>query len=224
MVGDMTERIYLLRSCNADFSSAHDGSFVWPSTVGAEVEPRAWDPTPECGNGLHGFVRGEGDSSLADWSKSAQWLVFSADPADVIDLQGRKAKVRVARVEHVGQGATGQDRRLDCLAYLDRIGRCGAAAMGVMRQGGDRSTLTGGDRSTLTGGYGSTLTGGYRSTLTGGYGSTLTGGYRSTLTAKWWDGTRYRITIGYVGEDGIKADKPYRLNDKGKFCEVRSRR
>ena len=186
-------RVYLLRSCNANFSSEHDRSFVWPSTVGAEVEPRAWDPTPECGNGLHGFVRGEGDSSLADWSESAQWLVFSADPADVIDLQGKKAKVRVARVEHVGQGATGQDRRLDCLAYLDRIGQCGPMAMGVMRQGGDRSTLTGGDYSTLT------------------------GGDYSTLSAKWWDGRRYRITIGYVGEGGIEAGKAYRLNGEGKF-------
>ena len=209
----MTERIYLLRSCNADFSSARDRSFVWPSTVGMEVQPCAWNPAPTCGGGLHGFVRGEGDASLADWSKTAQWLVFSADPADVVNI-GRKAKVRIARVEHVGQGAAGQDRRLDCLAYLDRLGQCGAAAMGVMRQGGYYSTLTGGDRSTLTGGD--------CSTLTGGDGSTLTGEDRSTLSARWWDGARYRITIGYVGENGIEAGKPYRLNDKGKFCEVRS--
>jgi len=85
--------------------------------------------------------------------------------------------------------------------------------------GGDRSTLTGGAFSTLTGGDGSTLTGGYTSTLTGGDGSTLTGGDRSTLTGgaystliwRTWDGGRYRITVAYVAENGVKANTPYAL-------------
>jgi hypothetical protein len=85
--------------------------------------------------------------------------------------------------------------------------------------GGGGSTLTGGDYSTLAGGYGSTLTGGDYSTLTGGDRSTLTGGDYSTLSIKWHDGRRYRIAIGYVGEDGIKANVPYRVQN-GKFVAV----
>ncbi|WP_341519871.1 hypothetical protein AABC73_15075 [Pseudomonas sp. G.S.17] len=93
--------------------------------------------------------------------------------------------------------------------------------------GGDHSTLTGGYDSTLTGGYGSTLTGGYDSTLTGGYHSTLTGGYHSTLTGgdkselrirKWCSKSeRYRTYQAYVGEDGIEAEKAYRLGENNKF-------
>ena len=30
---------------------------------------------------------------------------------------------------------------------------------------------------------------------------------------------RYRITVAYVGENGIKADTWYKLNDKGDFVE-----
>ena len=102
--------------------------------------------------------------------------------------------------------------------------------------GGDWSTLTGGDRSTLAGGYGSTLTGGNYSTLTGGNYSTLTGGNYSTLTGgnystltggngstliwKIWDGSFYRITVAYLGEDGIKPNVPYTIED-GKVVEVR---
>ena len=94
--------------------------------------------------------------------------------------------------------------------------------------GGNYSTLTGGYCSTLTGGYGSTLTGGYGSTLTGGDDSTLTGGDRSTLTGgddstliwKIWDGSRYRITAAYVGEDGIKPNVPYTIKN-GKVVEVK---
>jgi len=78
--------------------------------------------------------------------------------------------------------------------------------------GGHGSTLTGGDRSTLTGGDRSTLTGGHSSTLTGGHGSTLTGGHGSTLVWKRWDGTRYRLHLFYVGENGCKAKTKYRYN------------
>jgi len=101
--------------------------------------------------------------------------------------------------------------------------------------GGYGSTLTGGDGATLMGGYRSTLTGGYRSALTGGYGSTLTGGDGATLTGddysrlkvgtngvlmlRRWDGKRYRITVGYAGEDGIEPNVWYVLdpNDPTKF-------
>jgi hypothetical protein len=66
----------------------------------------------------------------------------------------------------------------------------------------------------------STLTGGHRSTLTGGNDSTLTGGHRSTLVVRWWDAAteRYRLAVGYVGENGIEPDKPYRWDsDKGRL-------
>ncbi|HJP68591.1 MAG TPA: hypothetical protein VJ846_06790, partial [Sphingomicrobium sp.] len=82
--------------------------------------------------------------------------------------------------------------------------------------------LTGGDGSTLTGGYRSTLTGGDGSTLTGGDDSTLTGGDGSELRIRYWDNKadRYRTVIAYVGEDGIEANLPYRLDDSHKFVRV----
>jgi hypothetical protein len=96
----------------------------------------------------------------------------------------------------------------------------GRKIVGVLLAGGDYSTVTGGDYSTVTGGDGSTVTGGYGSTVTGGYGSTVTGGDHSTLIVKWWDGARYRFTIGYVGEGGIKAGTKYRCDNKGILTEV----
>jgi hypothetical protein len=86
--------------------------------------------------------------------------------------------------------------------------------------GGYESTLTGGYESTLTGGYESTLTGRDESTLTGGYESTLTGGDRSILIIKYHDGSRYRIKTAYVGENGIKSDVAYKLDNNFEFVEV----
>jgi len=135
----------------------------------------------------------------------------------MVVIDSCKAKVAVARIEYVGKGENAGDRLRDCLAFMAAAGQLGALAMGVVREGGARSTLTGGARSTLTGGDGSTLTGGARSTLTGGarstltggdgstltggYGSTLTGGYGSTLTGGYGStltgGARSTLTGGY---------------------------
>ena len=102
---------------------------------------------------------------------------------------------------------------------------------------GDRGTATAGDRGTATAGYSGTATAGYSGTATAGDWGTATAGYSGTATAgdrgtatagyrgvvqvKWWDGQRYRICTGYVGEDGIKANTAYCVRD-GKLVEVES--
>ena len=174
---------YVLRTCAADMTSY--GGFVWPRE--GVVEAPDWQPTADCGRGLHGFLWGEGDGSLADWSRDAVWIVSRIN--EWIDLDG---KVKFPRAEVVFSGS-----REDATAKIRELGANGAVigstltgghgsiltgGRGSTLTGGDRSTLTGGDYSTLTGGRGSTLTGGDYSTLTGGRGSTLTGGRGSTLT------------------------------------------
>ena len=48
--------VLILRTCNADMTSY--GEFVWPEL--GYVEAPDWEPTETCGNGLHGFLWGEG--------------------------------------------------------------------------------------------------------------------------------------------------------------------
>jgi hypothetical protein len=100
---------------------------------------------------------------------------------------------------------------------------------------GDRGTATAGDRGTATAGDGGTATAGYGGTATAGYGGTATAGDYGTATAgdhgtatagvdgtlslKWWAGSRYRIAIFYVGEDGILPNTKYRC-ENGKAVRV----
>ena len=201
--------VLILRTCKSDMTS-HNG-FVWPES--GPVECPNWNPEPVCGGGLHGWLWGEGNGVLGNWSKNAKWLVVRVLASDVVDLDG---KVKFPRGEVVYCGP-----RFDATAYLAANGGAGKAVIGIALTGGHGSTLTGGDDSALTGGDDSTLTGGDRSTLTGGDDSTLTGGDRSTLIFEYWCHRtgRKRIAVAYPGEDGIEPNVPYRCVD-GKFVKA----
>lgn len=44
---------------------------------------------------------------------------------------------------------------------------------------------------------------------------TASAGDRGTILQRWWDGSRYRIAVGYVGEAGIEPNKKYRCDERG---------
>ena len=106
------------------------------------------------------------------------------------------------------------------------------------QMGADKAALTGGDWSALTGGYQSALTGGNRSALTGGYQSALTGGdwsvvyggegskvsggLHSVLAIQLWKDGKFKC-IKFKEVDGvkIKANTFYKLDNAGRFVEVK---
>ncbi|KNC89431.1 hypothetical protein GM31_07535, partial [Trabulsiella odontotermitis] len=45
-------------------------------------------------------------------------------------------------------------------------------------------------------------------------------GENGCASVPWHDGNRTRIAVAYVGENGIEANTPYRLNDKGQFVKI----
>jgi hypothetical protein len=214
-------KAYILRQCAPDMTS-HRG-FKWPES--GEVSAPDWKATAGCGNGLHGFLWGEGDGSLANYSPKNKWLVAEID--EWIDLGG---KVKSPRANVVFCGTMH-----DAAAEIRRLGARGAV-IGSTNTGGNRSTNTGGFRSTNTvgdysantggdysknfGGDHSTNTGGFRSTNTGGIGSTNTGGIGSILQWRVWDGERDRMLTAYVGEDGIKHNVAY-TNDGMKIVRAK---
>jgi hypothetical protein len=117
-------------------------------------------------------------------------------------------------------------------------GEGGTATAGVYgtATAGDYGTATAGDYGTATAGTGGTATAGYRGTAMVGPGGTATAGICGTaaageggtaaageggiLSLRWWDGTRYRVTTLYVGEDGIQAGQPYRVDARGRAVRV----
>ncbi|WP_422932086.1 hypothetical protein [Singulisphaera sp. PoT] len=251
------------------------GGFKWPESGLCEAPD--WEPTEECGHGLHGFLWGEGDGDLAIWDRDAKWLVVEVEAETVINLDG---KVKFPRGNVVFCGD-----RLGATTYLAENGGQGKAIVGGTATAGYRGTATAGYRGTATAGSYGTATAGYRGTATAGdsgtatagdsgtatagdsgtatagsYG-TATAGYRGTATAgdsgtatagdrgtatagdrgtatagdrgtatagdrgtievAWYDyaADRRRKAVGYIGENGLLPNVPYRLVD-GKWQAV----
>ena len=221
----------VLRTCDADGTS-HDG-FVWPEA--GPVACSDWESTAECGHGLHGVLWGEGDGSLFRWQEDARWQVLEVPTDTIVDLGG-KVKFPAATVLFTGG-------RLAATAFLAERAP-GRAIIGGTATAGYRGTATAGYDGTATAGYDGTATAGNRGTATAGYGGTATVGYGGTATAgdggtatvgnggtatagdygtlcvRWHDGRRYRLTIGYVGEDGLGAGTAYRCDRAGQLVAV----
>ena len=222
----------VLRVCRADGTS--QGGFQWPLEVGAEVVAPDWKNNTTCGNGLHGWLYGQGDHSCVSyWADDAsKWLVLEVESAGIVMLDG-KCKFERCIVRFVGEKTAAAAYVIEHEPQSSNVAVIGASlqvgakqsglvgALGTLT-GGDRSTMTGGDDSILTGGRRSTLIGGEYSILTGGNRSTMTGGDYSELRIRYWDSAaeRYRTEIAYVGENGIKPNTAYKLDDNHQFMEV----
>jgi hypothetical protein len=184
--------VLILRTCNPDLTSY--GGFRWPAS--GPVEAPDWSSEPRCGAGLHGWLWGEGDGSHENKTAGAKWLVVQVAADLVVDLRG---KVKFPRGVVVFCGSCE-----DATRYVAEHGGAGRAIV--------RGTATAGDGGTATAGDGGTATAGYGGTATAGYGGTATAGDDGTLVLASWDGTRKRLTIVYVGEDGIEPNVAYRLD------------
>ena len=208
----MIEKHLILRTCNADMTSRY--GFKWPRS--GHVAAPDWNPAPECGNGLHGFLRGEGDGDLADWSSDAVWLV--AEVETYVDLEGKVkfpaahvifagsrleaaaiVKARYPDAAVIGANVAVENKRV---AVVGNRGTATAGDEGTATAGnrgtataGYEGTATAGNRGTATAGDEGTATAGYGGTATAGYGGTATAGDEGTATAGNW-GT---ATAGYRG-------------------------
>ena len=236
--------VLIMRSCGPDLRSYKE--FQWPEA--GPVAAPDWEATENCGNGLHGFLWGEGDYNLANKAPDAKWLVVETDGANVIDLGG-KVKFPSGTVVFCGEAKS-------AAAYIQANGGAGkkvihgtatAGYAGTATAGyagtataGDAGTATAGDAGTATAGAYGTATAGARGTATAGARGTATAGYAGTATAgeagtatagyggviciQFWTGTRYKAKIAQVkDEDGdgqLEPNQAYKLNEAGEFVLV----
>jgi len=194
------EKVYVLRNCLEDMTS--HGGFIWPKE--GHVECDDWLPTEECGNGLHGFLWGVGDTHLLYPQENCYWLIVEVDKDKIIDL-GNKVKFPEGNVVFCTQD---RDKVIEKMITLGAnpntimynkitVGDNCAAIVGNKGSAtaGNNGTATAGYNGTATTGNYGTATAGYNGTATAGYNGTATAGNNGTATA----GDRGSATAGYNG-------------------------
>ena len=197
----------VLRCCAEDMSSQN--GFVWPGVGGIATAPD-WKDNTECGNGLHGWLYGQGDHSTSDYwnNEKAKWLVVRVAESG-IRMLGGKCKFESGEVVFVGM-------KSEAAAYIisNEPKAQNVAVIGAVLECVEKGVLQGGALSVLTGGY--------YATMTGGYSATMTGGDYAVLNFTYWDGKLTRVVTAYVGEDGIQPNVAYQLDANHKVIEVKS--
>jgi hypothetical protein len=188
------------------------GGFVWPRS-GPVLAPD-WEPTEECGNGLHGLLWGEGDATQLDWRPGAVGLVIEI--LEYIDLGG-KVKFPKGNVVFCGP-------RAGAIAYVRARAPVGTLVVGTTTAGyrgvataGDYDTATAGDHGTAVAGYRGVATAGNDGAATAGNHGTATAGHFATATAGDYGtataGDYGTATAGYYGTatagDGGTATSGY---------------
>ncbi len=241
------ETVLVLRCCAEDGTSCN--GFKWPG-VGETATAPDWKDNGNCGHGLHGWLYGQGDPATCDYwaNENALWLVVEVKKSDirmlggkckfqsgVVCFAGKKEQAAEYLVAHeqqaalvavIGRSVTVGEKEIATVGSLGTAtaGYSGTATAGYSgtATAGALGTATAGDRGTATAGARGTATAGAIGTATAGDKGTATAGDKSMICIKYWDekDNRYRMVVGYVGEDGIKANVAYRLDASNKFAEV----
>jgi hypothetical protein len=147
----------------------------------------------------------------ADWS---WWLVDAIyrdlleNPAEVttqsvgahVDISN---KIIAASPLAVIETPTTDAARIGSSGDAARIGSSGYAAQ-IGSSGDDARIVATGENATIA---------------CAGIGARVKAGRNGCFALTWYDGNRNRIVVGYVGEDGIKADTWYRV-EAGKLVEA----
>ena len=100
---DFAHDAIVVRTCAADGGS-HNG-FKYPLTVGAIVACPDWQPTPVCGNGLHGLLNGIGDWALVDSGAERVWQVIGVLRSEVVAIDGDKVKFPRGKILYSGSAS-----------------------------------------------------------------------------------------------------------------------
>lgn len=182
-------KVLVLRCAREDMTSSVNRitgkMFYWPTS--GPVSCDDWDPEQVCGNGLHGWLWGTGETDSCRYYNlpDNKWLVVEVDADDIIELQGKvkfpKGKVifcgdRNTAVEMISTHAPPKTQVM--FANVILMGSHDVALVGDhgMASAGSFGTAIAGVRGTATvGNSGTAWAGNHGKAVAGNHGSARAG-------------------------------------------------
>lgn len=204
----------VLRNSKADGTS-HDG-FQWPKA--GPVECPDWNPAAQCGGGLHGLLWGEGDWSRLSAAQDALWQVVEVVTESIVKIEEQKVKFPRGTVVFSGNMAGAitmvlnhEQHFKDILAEITANANKGNKSSGNYSRAassGNSSTAASSGNSSRASAAGKDAV-----AMAAGNNCTVQAGENGCFSTVYFDekAKRNRILVGYVGEDGIKPNTPYRV-------------
>ena len=144
---------------------------------------------------------------------AVSWL-WEACEIGVSAASGYSSKL-AASGDYSQLAASGYSSKLAASGYSSQLAASGNSSK--LAASGDYSQLAAsGDYSQLA------ASGRYSIVMASGLNCTAKAGDKGTIALTRWDEDeqRYRVSVAYVGENGIKPDVLYRLDDSGNFVEA----
>ena len=173
--------------------------FKWPLVIGAKVAAPDWVEDNNCGRGLHGWLEGQGEISVSEYSlePNAVWLVLRVNTASIIHLGGKCKFPRATVVfvgelpaaaeyihEQTGKPVIGQELSVGAnqVAVVGALGKVTADnwSTAIAGDNGIAKAQTGG--CSLTGMHGTSVTGIEGISITEERGAATTGGNGIAIT------------------------------------------
>jgi hypothetical protein len=205
------DTVLVLKTVNSNMSSHWDSKFFYPRH--GVISCPDWDPTSTRGHGLHGLLRGVGNSDFVSWQRSAVWLVIRVATKDIVNLHGA-VKFPTGVVVYAGNMKDATDilkkeypdtAVIGCTHVASDGGKTIAGYKGTARAG-DYGSATAGDKGTAIVGNCGIATAGSYGIAFASYDGVATAGFRGQATAQ--RGGRVSVGesgIASVGEGGIAS-------------------
>lgn len=234
----------VVQICGTDLADVDVAEgFHWPKPGQVEcphVDCTDWNPDPKSDSGFRGLLWGVGmeHDFIRMWDKDDQWVVVLVDEADLIVYLHNE--VRYPRGEVVFCG----DRK-GATDYILANGGAGKAVVGAFVSVGDCQMAVSGVSGASTSGFGGisvsgdfgaalseagglSMSCGWGVSMSGDFGVTLSGvggeataGKNGNIQIWYFDETgRRRLAVGYIGENGLEPNVPYKLNEKHEFVRA----
>jgi len=209
-----SEIVYLLRTCDKDLKS--HGGFQWPSS--GLVSAPDWDPTPECGKGLHGLLSGEGNGSLLNTQDAdAKWMVIAAVKSEVVQID-RKVKVPRAYVVFVGSKKDATDMIVKlCPGSACVFATVTSGESGHSTSGDFGHSISGYSGHSISGEYGHSISGEYGHSISGYGGHSTSGNDGHSISRDYGHSTSGESGHSTSGESGHSISGDYGSSTSGHY-------
>ncbi|QLH62277.1 hypothetical protein [Serratia symbiotica] len=162
-------------------------------------------------SGYYAQIGSSGDDAQIGSSGDDAQIGSSGDCA-LIGSSGYRARIGSSG-DDARIGISGYDARIGSSGHYARIGSSGHCAR-IGSSGDDAQIGSSGDCAQIA------ATGKNSIVAASGSVHRIVLGESSCAAIPYFDGSRTRFAIAYVGENGIKANTPYEVNSEGEFVEI----